>query len=415
MEHAPAASRLASDFILAAVIAFLAAGCGADQEPYGVTVVEELRGDTVVMVSSGEPERVRIEAVEVLWQSDEFEGGRGMPRMAQLGDHLVIGDLWRVHVVSIQDGGAHTFSRRGQGPGEIRTAIRSVGGFGPDTILVLDDSQVLLFSLDGEFLASYRTTAELPFIEDVMGGSARDRVVYPLVKSGSGMLWARMTYESPERKGLIWHDLEADTVAVLESWDYRGATPVFFELVKHTISSDGRVATGDPAVYCIRLFHAFDEGDHAGCRERSRVPVEDGFKILSGPNAPWDPQGVGGVQRLEENPPDLLPHFDRLLFSASGDLWVNLYHGEFAHVHRRAYSFFDWQPTVREWEVFDREAVLVRHVTLPGAFDLRVIGDGEAFGFLTLETGEIVVGRVNLTGSAEPTLDQAGYPVNTRG
>jgi hypothetical protein len=99
---------------------------------------------------------------------------------------------------------------------------------------------------------------------------------------------------------------------------------------------------------------------------------------------------------------DLLPHFDRLLFSESGDLWVNLYHEEFAHVHRLAYSLFDWQPTTYEWEVFDRDAVLVRHVTLPGTFDLRVIGDGEGFGFFTLDTGEVVVGRVDLTVSAVP-------------
>jgi hypothetical protein len=389
-------------FLLMAALALtLAAGCGGDEEASGVTVVEELRGDTVVMVSSGEPERVRIDEVEVLWQSDEFDGAR-MPQMARFGDHLVIGDLWRVHVVSIQDGEARTFGRRGQGPGEIRTAIRSVGGFEPDTIAVLDEIQVLLFSLDGEFLTSHQTTGRLPFSGHVMGGSAADRLVYPLARSGRGMLWARMTHESPERKALLWHDLEADTVAVLETWDYRGTEPIFFELVKHAIASDGRVATGDPADYCIRLFHAFEEGGRTGCRERSRVPVEEGFKNRSGPDAPWNPQGDPTVRRLEANPPDVLPHFDRLLFSESGDLWVNLYHEDFAHVHRLAYSAFDWQPTVHEWEVFDRDAVLVRHVTLPGTFDLRVIGDGEAFGFFTLDTGEIVVGRVDLTGSVVP-------------
>jgi hypothetical protein len=111
------------------------------------------------------------------------------------------------------------------------------------------------------------------------------------------------------------------------------------------------------------------------------------------------------AQELRANPVDgFLPHFDRLLFSESGDLWVNLYHEEFAHVHRLFYSLNDWHPTAYEWEVFDREAVLVRHVTLPGAFDLRVIGEGEGFGFLTLNTGEIVVGRVDLT------LTQAGVP-----
>lgn len=204
------------------------------------------------------------------------------------------------------------------------------------------------------------------------------------------------------RTALLWHDLEADTAAVLETWDYKEGSAqgsdVFAELVKHAIASDGRVATGYPADYCIRLSHAFEEGGRAGCRVRSRVPIEAGFNDVS--ELEW-----GGrdrfAQELKANPVNgVLPHFDRLLFSESGDLWVNLYHEEFAHVHRLFYSLSDWRPTVSEWEVFDTEAVLVRHVTLPGAFDLRVIGEGEAFGFLTLDTGEVVVGRVDLTESA---------------
>jgi hypothetical protein len=237
-------------------------------------------------------------------------------------------------------------------------------------------------------------------------------MMYPLVRSGSGMLWARVSGDrradgsSISRKALLWHDLEADTAAVLETWEYgSGSDPMdalFGERVKHTIASDGRVAAGDPADYCIRLSHAFEEGVRMGCRERSRVPVAAGFNALSG----LDQMGEGGLAnlagQLEANPVDLLPHFDRLLFSESGDLWVNLYHEDFAHVHRLAYSLFDWQPTTYEWEVLDRDAVLIRHVTVPGTFDLRVILDGEGFGFFTLDTGEVVVGRVDLTGSAAP-------------
>jgi hypothetical protein len=400
-------------------LAALAAGCGGGERT-GATVVQELRGDTVVMVSSGEPERVRIDAVDVLWRSDEFEAASAHDvRMDRLGEHLVIGDFHRVHVVSIKDGGSHTFGRQGEGPGEIRWAIGSVGGFGPDTIAVLDqggaaqESQVHLFSLDGEFLTSYRTPGQLPFIRPVLGGSGADRPVYPLVRSGGGMLWARVSGDrradgsSISRKALLWHDLQADTAAVLETWEYGSGAqwrdPTFGERVKHTIASDGRVAAGDPADYCIRLSHAFEEGVRMGCRERSRVPVAAGFNALSG----LDQMGEGGLanvaRQLEANPVDLLPHFDRLLFSESGDLWVNLYHEDFAHVHRLAYSLFDWQPTTYEWEVFDRDAVLVRHVTVPGTFDLRVILDDMGFGFLTLDTGEVVVGRVDLTGSTVPT------------
>jgi hypothetical protein len=392
---------------IAALVPTLFAGCAGDEDASGVTVVQELRGDTVVMVSSGEPERVRIDAVEVLWQSDEFWGE--LPRMARLGDHLVIGDLWRVHVVSIEDGGFHTFGRQGQGPAEFGGAAWSVGGIGTDTVAAYDGSKVLLFSLDGGFLTSYRTTPHIPFSQLPTGGSARDRPVYPLVKAGSGMLWERMSTDVTtdgswtHQTALLWHDLEADTAVVLETWDYRDGTgAIFGELVKHAIASDGRVATGYPADYCIRLSHAFEEGGITGCRERSPVPIEAGFNDVSGLDSDW-----GGrdrvAQELRANPVEgSLPHFDRLLFSESGDLWVDLYHEDFASIYRLFYSLFDWQPASREWEVFSREAILVRHVTFPGAFDLRVIGDGEGFGFLTLDTGEIVVGRVDLTGSGVP-------------
>lgn len=391
--------------MIAALAPTLTAGCGGDEELSGVTVVQELRGDTVVMVSSGEPERVQIETVEVLWQSDEFRGGH-MSRMARLDDHLVIGDSYRIHVVPLQYGGAHTFGREGDGPMEFQRTIHFVGEFGTDTIAAYDGSKVLLFSVDGEFLTSHSTTDRPPFSGVVMGFSGRDQPVYPLVRSGSGVLWEKTSQDGnrTERKALVWHDLEADTAAVLQIWDYRGENgPAFPELVEHAIASDGRVVTGYPADYCIRIFHASEEGDRMGCRERARIPVEAGFYDLSGVPSDWVPARREGLARqVEANPADVLPHFDRMLFSDSGDLWVNLYHEEFAHVHRFFYSFLEWQPTAYEWEVFDREAVLVRHVTLPGAFDLKVIGDGEAFGFFTLDTGEVVVGRVDLTESAVP-------------
>jgi len=57
--------------LIAALAPTLTAGCGGDgQGSSGVTVVQELNGDSVVVVSSGEAERVRIDEVEVLWQSD---------------------------------------------------------------------------------------------------------------------------------------------------------------------------------------------------------------------------------------------------------------------------------------------------------------------------------------------------------
>jgi hypothetical protein len=84
-----------------------------------------------------------------------------------------------------------------------------------------------------------------------------------------------------------------------------------------------------------------------------------------------------------------------------GDLWVRTYHAEHADTHPllldRLWELHPLQPTVREWHVFDAEGVPVRQVAIPRGFDLRVIGDGEAFGFLTLETGEVAIGRVDFS------------------
>lgn len=225
-------------------------------------------------------------------------------------------------------------------------------------------------------------------------------------------------------KALVWHDLEPDTAGVLDvrHWQELEKPPIpdvlasardaFPIRVVHAIGADGRVASGDPAVYCIRLFHAFEEGVRLACRERSRIRVAAGFSppdldLLDGPIPQWLVDLYAW-----ENPPDFLPHFDQLLFSDSGDLWVRTYHEEMAHAHPFLLdpqwglpALHPFRPATREWDVFDSEGVLVRQVALPKGFELRVVGDGEAFGFLTLETGEVAIGRVDLTEG-----DRAGRP-----
>ena len=400
----PARPTLLMIAALVPALAALAAGCGGGERS-GATVVQELRGDTVVMISSGEPERVRIDAVDVLWRSDEFVGIAAT--MARAGDHLVIGDQRRIHVVSIESSGSHTVGQQGDGPGEFQM-IHSVNGFGTDRMAAYDYRKrtLSLFSTEGELLTTYGMTFPPPFFQPQgypWGGA-------PPVEFGGGVLWVWGGWaegDNVNKNSLIWLDPEADTLAVLETWDSQELTmsprgflmdrDVFSNLVTHAVAPDGRVATGYPADYCIQLFRVFEEGVRTGCRERSRIPVEAGFAVL-----PPDLHPALQVDWEWRNPVDLLPHFDRLLFSESGDLWVRLYHEEFAHVHPLFIQNSEFSPTIREWEVFDAEAVLVRHVTLPGAFDLQVILDDMGFGFFTLDTGEVVVGRVDLTGSAEP-------------
>lgn len=417
----PVATRraaLARLFMALALALPLATACGGDGEASSATVVRELRGDTVVLISRGEAERLRVETIEVFWQSDEFEGL--VPTMALVGDHLVIGDTRRVHVISIDGANAHTFGRSGGGPGEF-TFIGSVGELGRDIIGVFDEGtrRVSLFSLEGQLIATHRLTFPQPFVASVGAGTniGRDRVPLPLMLLQGGVVMERAASyaegDTQLQKALVWFDLEADTSAVVATWVYRNnfdveyvedtrfidSREVFANLVVHGFARDGRVAVGDPAAYCISLFRAFEEGAVMGCRERSRVPVEAGFHTF--------PPGIQAGPLRDRFEPKTrrtthLPHFDRLLFSEFGDLWVRLYHEEFAHVHplSRLPSQGAWEPEIREWEVLNEEGVLVRHVTFPGTFDLQVIVDGETFGFLTLDSGEVVVGRVALAEAA---------------
>lgn len=420
MEHPQVAPNLIILLVVATLAPALTAGCGGDEEPSGATVVQELRGDTVVLVSSGEAERVRVETVEIFWQSDEFEGL--VPIMSRVGDHLVIGDNPRVHVISLDGANTHTFGRSGGGPGEF-TFIRSVGEIGRDIIGVFDEGtqRVTLFSLDGQLIATHGLTLPQPFVNSVPSSTNIGRgVVLPLVTFQGGVVMERAASyaegDTQLQKALVWFDLEADTSTVVGTWAYRNnfdveyveerrflePREVFANLVVHGLGRDGRVAAGDPADYCVRLFRAFEEGAAMGCRERSRVPVETGFHTFPpGMQGDSNPRAGPLRDRYESKTRRTthLPHFDRLLFSESGDLWVSLYHEEFAQVHplSRLPSLGAWEPELREWEVLDAEGALVRHVTVPGTFDLQVIGDDEAFGFLTLDSGEVVVGRIALT------------------
>jgi len=88
-------------------------------------------------------------------------------------------------------------------------------------------------------------------------------------------------------------------------------------LVRHAVAPDGRVATGYPADYCIRPFRVFEAGARTGCRERSRVPVEAGLTAI-----PPDLRPLIREEAEWQNPGDALPHFDGMLFSEAGDLWV---------------------------------------------------------------------------------------------
>lgn len=382
--------------------AMLMSACAGDHEAAELMVREEIRGDTAVVISAGDPPLFMASAVEVTWQSHEL----GNPQsMARAGEHLVVGDGYRVHVLDSEGAHEHSFGTRGEGPGELQSSS-SVGGFGEDTIAVFDARlhRVSLYSPDGRFFDSRRATPELPFVNPSRAGP-------PLVRHGPGVLW--MATENirpgePTRAAVIWHDLDADSTTVLEVWDdlvfeeltggVFGPRDLFPPRAILAVGNDGRIAEGDGIDYCLRIRRIGDPEREMWCRETPRIPVGAGIRspdleLLAGePQAELVESMVG-----EQDPGEFLPHFDRIRFSESGEVWVRTYDEDLADIHpaiagRRP----DLAPQHRQWDVFDSDGALVKRVSLPYSFDPRVMFDDRTFGFWPLETGEITIGRAEL-------------------
>lgn len=386
--------------VLGAVI--LIGACGADREDAPLMVRQEVRGDTAVVISSGEPPLFSASAVQVTWRSDEL----GDPRsMAQLGRHLVVGDGYRVHVLNSEGAHQRSFGTRGEGPGELQRVF-SVGGFGEDTIAVFDVGlrRVSLYSLDGRFFDSRRATPEPPFVNPSWHGP-------PLVRHGPGVLWTateNVTPGEPNRVAVIWHDLDADSTALLEVWDGMvfellsggvfGPKELFPSRAIVAVGDQGQIAEGDGLDYCMSVRRVDEPEIGMWCREIPRVRIGAAIRspdlaLLEGVPQAELARGYLG----DQDPGELLPHFDQILFSESGDLWVRTYDQALADIHPGIVVWRpDLAPPYRHWEVFDSDGGLVRRVRLPYSFQPRVISDDGVFGFWPLETGEITIGRALL-------------------
>lgn len=388
-------------------VAVLLAACGnapiIDEIISEVTVV----ADTTVVTTRGEPVPVRIESVEVLWQSAELENPRDL---LATGGRLIVGDPTRLHILTESGEHIHSVGREGAGPGEFGS-VTALGHIGQDTIAVHDswNQRLSYFTLAGEYLGSLRVTPSPPYVNPVQGG----RIL--ALSGGVASMWSENIHsDRPTRTALVWHDLSADTLAVFARWDGErwvdfggrmfAPAQLFGPRVISAIATDARVAVGDGVGYCIAIHSLVDDTLSKVCRNRAPVPVGKGIRDpdlrrIEDASRRRVYEAVVRGQEIGE----YLPSFDRLLFDQEGRLWVRTIGPESAGLHPYlSASFPEDQPTHRMWEVFSTTGHLVGTVEIPSEFNPRAIVAGRIYGFLELPTGEIAIG------SADMPVAQAG-------
>lgn len=358
-------------------------------------------GDTLVVTTRGEAGRTRIDGVQVVWQSDELENPQAM---LALPDRLIVADPTRVHILSERGEHLRTVGREGEGPGEFRS-IAMLGMAGGDTVAVHDVrvQRISLLTRDGDLLREVRAAPQVPFVNPVEGNA--------LLVRGTGALsfWEENVHtDRPTRTALLWRDLAGDTVAVLGTWDgikwamagdFIVHDPLFGPQALVAMAADGTIAVGDGVDYCIGI-HARDATVlRKICRTTEPVPVGAAIRDpdLSRVDSETRRQALERLVRSQRIAPNL-PSFDRLLFDRRGRLWVRTVPRSLAEIH--PYLLRDHperQPTHRAWDVFDESGRLVRTVELPSTFTPQAITASEILGFVELETGEIAIGRAEIS------------------
>jgi hypothetical protein len=379
------------------VCLFLGGACSSAESADGIVVDRTMAGDTVVLMSSGEPGVTRVDGARVLWQSDDLEQPRSMVRF---GDRLLVGDRTRVHLISSSGAEWRTVGRSGEGPGEFRS-IAAVGYLAADTLLVYDPQLIRLsyLSREGEYLGSSRMSLAPPFVNPTRTGA-------PLVPWRSGLLLAyneNVNLHRPVQTALVWHDAAADTAAILGSWDnhqwkeigpFIAPRELFPARTFIAIGDGGRVAVGNGLDYCITHLTLGAGPPRRICRDRARAQIGRGIRSPD-PTLLHEEEQRDLLLALvrEQEIGESMPSYDGLLFSEDGQLWVRTVGEELAGIHPHIrFRRPDLVPSHRKWDVFDADGRLTRTIELPSAFDPRVIEQTRAYGFLELPTGEIAIG-----------------------
>lgn len=381
---------------LLAGLALLASACGGEPALDQIRSDTSRSGDTLIVTTRGEGSRVRIDDVQVIWQSPELERPQVMLAVA---GRLIVADPTRVHFLSEAGDQVRTAGREGSGPGEFRS-ITALGTAGRDTIVVHDPmlQRMSFLTVDGDHVGEVRVTPTVPFVNPVAGSR--------LVVIGKGALsfWEEnIQGERPTRMAFVWRDLEADTISVIETWNGARWTrlgdlvvhdPLFGPQAIAAMSSDGAVAAGNGVDYCIAVRPLGASALRRICRSRRPVPVGAGIRRpdLSRVDSDNRREALAAIVR-RQRVAEQLPSFDRLLFDDGGRLWVRTVGPELADVHPYFRRYIqDLLPAYRMWDVFDETGRFVRTVELPSTFTPQAITARRIYGFAELESGEIAIG-----------------------
>jgi hypothetical protein len=395
---------------LAAILLAGMLGCGRGPAAPSSALERSVSGDTVITVAGNVPRTDRLTALDVIWQDTSLKRPR---HMLATGDQLVISEDTELHFIDLTNRSVRTVGRPGEGPGEFRS-IRAFGAI-RDSIAVYDLALRRL-SIITPALSFARTTplhAYPPFV-----GVRRRNNVLLAVDEGLLLLLEsnpNVSTGDPVRAALVWQSVIGDSSRIVRVWndvmfhDVPGTRflireRLFPQEVVIAVSNDGRFAHGDGMLYCITV---------------ESVQVPPGYQIQR-LCRDWQPPLVGrGIRNVDmhgmrddsfqrsirtslrgQQIPDHLPSYDKALFDALGRLWIRTVPSTLSDIHPSVLERYPiLGPTFHYWDVFARDGVLVRTVAFPVRFDVRAITLTHAFGFLELDSGEIVIATVPLESS----------------
>jgi hypothetical protein len=154
--------------------------------------------------------------------------------------------------------------------------------------------------------------------------------------------------------------------------------------------------------YCVWVL---DHRTRRFCRDWTRVPVGDAIKqpdyaaVAEEAGVPLEVLGPVRQVLDQVEVGDLRYSLSSLNFDSDNRLWVQAVDSLTADVHPILIRWTpDRRPAYRHWDVFDTDGRLQYELFLPSRFTPWDARGNAVYGFLELETGELVVGMVEVPG-----------------